>query len=165
MPDRSKWVIGSNVTKSTKSCDILRIGKNVLKLPLMELYRCPKRHSLPHSVFCDGSKLSIQSHRSAMFCATAQVQSSNAPRSLGPITKNIIDKEHDHVCGHFNYTNIKTILQRNVICDRDVLKYLGKLLSPVVPVVLHHCPGNHGRCLSALCRVRFNKDVCIDDFS
>ncbi len=103
----SQWVIESNVTKS---CNILLICKNVLKLPLMELYRCPKRHQLLHSVFCDASKLSIQSQRSAMFCATAQVQSLNAPRKLGPITKNIIDKEDNHVCGHSNY--IKIILQR-----------------------------------------------------
>lgn len=63
-----------------------------------------------------------------MLCATAQVQSQNTLRSLGPITKNITGQEHGHVRGHSSYTNIKILLQRNDIRDHDDMNYLGQTI-------------------------------------
>lgn len=73
----SQWMIGRNVTKS---CDILHIGRNVLKLPngdTISLIDQDLYSFIPYDSFCINGKPDIgERGKCTMFCAAGMLNSS-----------------------------------------------------------------------------------------
>lgn len=94
-----------------------------------------------------------------IFCATDQAAQTSPERPLSEL-KAIIDRINSHVCGHARNKEIKLLLQRNKIWNRDVEVYLTQLLETCTTCKEYEQPkGLFSVSLSALYR-QFNKVVC-----
>lgn len=45
--------------------------------------------------------------------------------------KAIVEKVHQHVCGHSNYTDMRVLLERNNFWNDQVEKYLSQVLEAI----------------------------------
>jgi len=159
----SQWLIGRNVTKS---CDILHIGKNLLKLPdddTISLVDKDLHSFIPYNTFCGKRRVLCESDKSTIFCATAIVSCSEESRPWIE-TKKIVDKVHTHVCGHSNFSDIKILLERNSIWDESVEKYLVQIMESCISCRTTALPKPSRKVsLSSMSR-QFNDVVCVDHF-
>lgn len=62
-----------------------------------------------------------------MFCATANLDVTTEERPW-KWAKGIVDKMYKHVYGHYNFTDMNVLLERNRIWTKDVLTYLEQVL-------------------------------------
>lgn len=154
----SQWVIGRNVTKS---CDILQIDTNVLKLPVVD---SDMNSFIPYESFCTRRTNGLlYTDRSAIFCAAGMLHSSTRSLSCSD-TKKIVDKIHRHVCGHSSYSDIKILLERDGIWNETVAKYLAGTIDSCSACRATALPKPTRKVsLSSMSR-EFNSLVCIDHF-
>jgi len=95
----SQWIIGRNVTSS---CNMVRIGRNVLELPgnsgTVSLVNHDLHCYVPFETFCAGYLEPLKVN-AVMFCATSKLDDAVEKRPWSEV-KAIIDKIHRHICGH-----------------------------------------------------------------
>ena len=73
-----------------------------------------------------------------------------------------MDKVHKHACGHSTYLDIKVLLERNLLWNGQVDKYLQSVLENCTACVTTAKPkGARKVSLSAMTR-SFNEVVCVD---
>jgi len=60
--------------------------------------------------------------KQALYCATAQfpIKASEIPWKE---VQKIVDKVHNHVCGHASFSNIQTLPKRNDLWNQEIKKY------------------------------------------
>jgi len=130
----SQWIIGRNVTQL---CNIVRIGKNMLELPnnsgSISLRNYDLHCYVPYEIFCSQSSFE-RGNMATMFCAAAKLDTFEDIRPWKDV-KSIVDKVHKHVCGHSNYSDMRILLERNNLWNKEVEKYL--------PLVLERCSNCH----------------------
>lgn len=161
----SQWVVGRNVSRH---CNIDHIYRNALILPAsLESYISLVDHGfhsyIPFEAFGPtDTKLTDPAAFGRVFCATLHVHSASQATRPWSELKPIVDKVHRHVCGHSNYQDIKTLLQRNNIWNNDVRKYLYAVLHRCTACITVQEPkASRLVSLSAMSR-QFNQVVCID---
>jgi len=96
------WIIGQNVTKL---CNIQHICGQFLNFPdgsKMQLLEKDMHSYIDHKLFTCNKEDPNSEHKSAIFCATANLPSDASSRPWKEIKK-IIDKVHRHVCGHSSF--------------------------------------------------------------
>ena len=151
----SQWVIGRNLTSKT---NIVHIDGDYILLPngdhLSMIQGKDSLHSfLPSSKFRAGEKLS------ALVCLLA-----NSKPLTWTDTVKIVDKVHKHVCGHSNFNDIRTLLERNGLWSDGCDKYLASVLESCSACRAVQMPvGMRTVSLSAL-SANFNQLVNIDHF-
>lgn len=120
----SPWVLGRNVTSKA---DIIYLNVNYLKVMIDETVNTLQlKYGRDHS-FIDRSKF-----------FHADFKSVNDPESRAICThsasmtwknnKRIVDRVHQHVCGHASFNDIKMLLMRNHIWNENCMKYLAQVL-------------------------------------
>ena len=96
-----------------------------------------------------------------MFCATADLNASPSKRPWKEV-RPIVDKVHRHVCGHSNYTDIKTFLRRSNLWDCQIDKYLRSILESCDECRITALPNSSRKVsLSSMSR-EFHDVVCLD---
>ena len=157
----STWIIGRSVTNK---CIINHINGNKVELPI-------KKHN--KNDFLQMIEYDMHSYiQLEIFYFQAHQDYDQSMNSLcshsGNLTwterKNIIEKVHNHVCGHSNYYDIKTLLDRNEVWNEDCSKYLCEKLTT--------CPSCHDTDLPTQARAislnnfsrGFNELLFIDHF-
>lgn len=161
----SQWVVGRNVTSL---CNIIHMNDNALEFTtpdgtndFISLIDQDFHCFIPYERFMSESTVPNLSTSCVFFCATAQVSKSLSDLSW-PKRKSIVDKVHQHVCGHSSFTDIKTLLERNNIWNADVHKYLSSVIE-ICANCQKTCLPQPARkvSLSSMSRV-FNDVVCVD---
>ncbi len=114
----------------TSKCDIVHSNENYLKLP--NNLRIPTEdfhmHSfLPSHLFWTDAPNSSSSFQAILFCATAVIQETDCNRAWSDIKK-IVDKDHKHVCGHAELSDMQTLLERNNSWNHEVKTYLNRIV-------------------------------------
>ena len=163
----SQWVVGRNVTNY---CNILHIDENTLILPpdasgnskgSITLVDHDMHTYIPHSVFISRADNFTSDNEKTLFCAAANVNEDVGSKPWKDLKK-IVDKVHKHVCGHSNYSDIKLLLERNMLWNDHVDKYLQSTLENCTACRTTAKPKACRKVsLSAMSR-SFNDVVCID---
>lgn len=164
----SQWIVGRNVTRR---CKIDHMEDNKMELPKfnktdptdsISLVDYDLHSYIPYKVFLNSRQKSTQAFNSTMFCATTQF---NAPlKHNWSERRKIVDKIHKHVCGHSNFGDMKTLLQRNNLWDHDTEKYLISQVDSCYMCRKAAEPKQARKVsLSSMSR-NFNEVVCIDHF-
>lgn len=152
----SQWVIGQNVTSFGNICQIgnpllvlQQEHNDTISFPLTKVNRLLY---MPTSYFGTESN------------ARGKSLSSSSAAIVRPWNeiKTIVDRVHRHVCGHSNYGDIKTLLERNNLLNDDVCEYIQQLIS--------NCRGCRSTLLPKPARKvslsslngSFNQVICID---
>lgn len=123
----SQWLICRNVTQS---CNQLRIDDNSIPFPVLNglqdylsivegethEYVLLDRFTNAPSPTCtpNSSFVALADH-----CVSLQASSSHRP--LSEITR-VVNRVHDHVCGHASYGDRRTLLKCNSIWNDNVMK-------------------------------------------
>ena len=81
-----------------------------------------------------------------------------------PETKDIIDKVHRHVCGHFNFRDIRILLERNGLWRDDCYKYLSHVLESCLSCHETKLPQKAGTVSLNNISREFNQLVFVDHF-
>lgn len=155
----SQWIIGRNVTRN---CDILHLGTNVLRLPKNQgsitIIDKDFHSYLPYNIFCSVDPVP-EHYSSVFFCAAMNVHSA---RLDWKAMKKIVDKVHNHVCGHASFSDIKTLLERNNLFTDECAKYLTTVLDQCNSCIRTSEPKPARKVsLSSISRT-FNDTVCVD---
>lgn len=123
----SPWVIGRNVTRK---CDIIHLNDNIIKFPsvngvcdTMKMIDYNRHSYIPMSSVWTPQHFSPSTHKFAGFTGNLTINDKNANRPWSDV-KRIVDRVHDHTCGHATFSDIKTVLQRNVLWSPVVSQYL-----------------------------------------
>lgn len=160
----SQWVIGRNVTKR---CNIQHIGGNKLVLrdsnDRVQLHDVGFHSYFPYERFVPSS-IDFSKHVSSqLYCATAHIHENITHGPWSEIRK-VIDKVHRHVCGHSNYHDMKLLLERNMIWNAEVKKYLSQVLDTCPDcLTTSQAQSTRNVSLSSLSR-NFNDVVCVDHY-
>ena len=148
----SQWFIGRNITSH---CDIVHTDGNILRLPnrddnveffSISLIDSDMHTYIPHEIFVSKKTSSLPATTKAMFCATATIDTpeTNMPQAK---TKTIVDRVHQHVCGHSNFSDMRTLLQRNGIWNRSIEDYLINVLDTCTSCKVMALPKKHAKFL------------------
>ncbi len=116
----SQWVVGRNVTRRS---NLNHIEQNAIAFIV--------GNSQDTITMIDHEFLSYIPISKFVNCKTDRLECmnghvvSNRPWSE---VKSVIDKVHNHVCGHANFTDFKILLERNNLWDKNVAKYVSNMI-------------------------------------
>lgn len=119
----SQWVVGQNIPSFGDICQmgqprLVLQGANSENIVLL-LMKIDRLLYLPAQCFVQSSN------------KTATTLSASSASTLRPSceVKAIIDRAHHHVCGHSDYGDIKTLLDRNDLWNDDARDYVTQVIS------------------------------------
>ena len=159
----SQWVVGRNVTRR---CNINHANGNTLQIPQINDYISladNNFHShIPLNTFTKLSRHDDYKYKAKLFCATAKINQNENTHTPWSEIKKIVDKVHQHICGHSQYSDIKILLQRNNLWNEEVNRYLSTIMEKCTSCKTTSVPQPSRKVsLSSLSR-QFNDLVCID---
>ena len=169
----SQWLIGRNVTSH---CNQLRINDNRIQLPkfdhhqdYLSIVESDTHDYIALDRFVQQDSSSTTSARSVVslagnsVCVSESTSKQLKGRSLSDITR-IVNRVHDHVCGHSSYGDIRTLLQRNQLWNEDVQKYLSSIVERCPNCIASSSPPSNRKVSISGINRQFNDVVCVDHF-
>lgn len=161
----------------TRACNLLHIHDNRLQFPVSNgvqdyitlhdndthsfvlLDRFTKLSSLgspksPHAVFLVGSSVSMSS---------SMTNDCTVSRPLSELNR-IVQRVHDHVCGHASFGDMRTLLQRNKLWNADVQRLLSVLVEKCKHCIASSPPKSNRKFSISGINRGFNDVVCVDHF-
>ena len=163
----SPWVIGRNITRL---CDIIHINGHYIRLPKTSgahdrLSLVDYRHHsyVPMTAVAENDSLSDQLYMFAGFSASSLKQNP-ADDMPWPKLKHLLDRIHQHVCGHGSLSDIKTLLQRNNLWTNETHQYIAKLMQDCAHCVHSSEPKPPRKVSLHMMNKQFNHTVFIDHF-
>ena len=113
----SPWVIGRNVTRK---CDIVHINGNYIRFPpsdgvsdTLSMSDYNLHSYIPLEAVLKPHALSPPVSILTGFSADLDIESKRGVNRPWSELKRIVDRVHDHTCGHASFSDIRTLLSRN----------------------------------------------------
>ena len=86
------------------------------------------------------------------------------PNRPWPQLKRIVDRAHEHTCGHATFSDIRSLLSRNQLWTPAVEHYLSTVIDKCYNCITASAPMPSRRVAISSLNRSFNENVCIDHF-
>ncbi len=166
----SQWIIGRNATRPH---DIIHVGAHELRFKIngkhdaLTMVDYNRLSYIPISSVNRKINTSPGIDSLAGFSAEIEDMTSKITKSdkhEWSTVKRIVDKVHNHVCGHSTYSDMRTLLERNGFWNNAVQHYLTNAVSNCKDCIASSTPPPSRRVSLATLSREFNQVVAVDHF-